>query len=36
MEKHEKVVTSIMTDVKNNNIKIEELKYPKKRIKPMQ
>lgn len=28
MEMNEKVVTSIMTDMKNNNIKIEKLKYP--------
>jgi hypothetical protein len=35
MEKNEKVVTSIMTDMRNNNIMIEKLKYPK-RIKPTQ
>ena len=36
MEKDEKVVTGIMSDVKINNIKIEKLKYPKKIIQPMQ
>jgi hypothetical protein len=36
MEKNEKEVTNIMTDVKNNNIKIEKLKYPNKRVQPMQ
>ena len=35
MEMNEKVATSIMTDVRNNNIKIEKLKYPK-RIQPTQ